>query len=94
MEFSALLTLAVWTASIAYLTSGKGELQTANNFLSLSSYFSACYLIPITLYYLFIYIYVYIGSLQVDFRVEQCSIRTYICIYIFFFFFFGLVRNT
>ena len=33
MEFSALLTLAVWTASITYLTSGKGELKTANDSL-------------------------------------------------------------
>ena len=25
--------------------------------------------------YIYIYVYIYIGSLQVDFRVEQCSIR-------------------
>ena len=25
--------------------------------------------------YIYIYIYIYIGSLQVDFRVKQCSIR-------------------
>ena len=81
MEFSVLLTLAVWTASITNLTSGKGELQTANNFLSLSSYFSACYLIshhsflPIHIYmyiYVCICIYIYI----------------YIYIYRYFFFFF------
>ena len=81
MEFSAFLILAVWTASITYLTSGKGELQTTNNFLSLDSYFSACYLIShpsLLSIYLLIYAY----------------ICTYIYIYIYFFFFFLLVRNS
>ena len=61
MEFSAFLILAVWTASITYLTSGKGELQTTNNFLSLDSYFSACYLIShpsLLSIYLLIYAYI------------------------------------
>ena len=60
MEFSAFLILAVWTTSITYLTSGKGELQTTNYFLSLYSYFSACYLFPIHLYYLSIFLYIHI----------------------------------
>ena len=63
MEFSAFLILAVWTASITYLTSGKGELQTTNYFLSLYSYFSACYLIShpsLLSIYFFIYTYIYI----------------------------------
>ena len=33
------------------------------------------YVIVIQFIYIYIYIYIYIGSLQVDFRVEQCSIR-------------------
>ena len=63
MEFSAFLILAVWTASITYLTSGKGELQTTNYFLSLYLYFSACYLIShpsLLSIYFFIYTYIYI----------------------------------
>ena len=45
MEFSTFLVFAAWTASMTYLTFGKGELQNANHFLSLYSYFSLCYLI-------------------------------------------------
>ena len=45
MEFSTFLVFAVWTALMTYLTFGKGELQNANHFLSLYSYFSPCYLI-------------------------------------------------
>ena len=64
MEFSAFLILAVWTASITYLTSGKGELQTTDYFLSLYSYFRACYLIShpslLSIYFFYIYIYIYI----------------------------------
>ena len=45
MEFSTFLVFAAWTASMTYLTFGKGELQNANHFLSLYSYFSPCYLI-------------------------------------------------
>ena len=80
MEFSAFLILAVWTTSITYLTSGKGELQTTNNFLSLYSYFRAWYLIShpsLLSICLFIYTYIYI----------------YIYIYIYFFFFL-LVRDS
>ena len=29
----------------------------------------------IVIQFIYIYIYIYIGSLQVDFRMEQCSIR-------------------
>ena len=79
MEFSAFLILAVWTASITYLTSGKGELQTTNNFLSLYSYFSACYLISHPSFlsiYLFIYtyicVYIYIFFLLV--RNSWCTV--------------------
>ena len=45
MEFSAFLLFAIWTSSMTYLTFGKGELQNANHFLYLYSYFSPCYLI-------------------------------------------------
>ena len=45
MEFSTFLVFAVWTASMTYLANGKGELQNANHFLPLYSYFSPCYLI-------------------------------------------------
>ena len=45
MEFSTFLVFAAWTASMTYLTFGKGELQNANHFLSLYWYFSPCYLI-------------------------------------------------
>ena len=61
MEFSAFLILAVWTTSITYLTSGKGELQTTNCFLSIFilqrvlSYFPSIFII-----YLFFYIHIYI----------------------------------
>ena len=63
MEFSAFLILAVWTTSIIYLTSGKGELQTTNYFLSPYSYFSACYLIShpsLLSIYFFIYTYFFL----------------------------------
>ena len=43
MEFSTFLIFAVWTSSKTYLTFGKGEMQNANHFLSLYSYFSPCY---------------------------------------------------
>ena len=52
MEFSAFLVFVVWTSSMTYLTF-KGEWQTANHFLSLYSFFSPSYLIPITLYFYF-----------------------------------------
>ena len=78
MEFSAFLILAVWTASITYLTSGKGELQTTNNFLSLYSYFSACYLIShpslLSIYFfLYIHIYIYIFFFFLLVRDSWCT---------------------
>ena len=45
MAVSAFLAFAVWTSSMTYLAFGKGELQIANHFLSLYSYFCPCYLI-------------------------------------------------
>ena len=42
-----------------------------------TSLYSYCIILRKSNYslYIYIYIYIYIGSLQVDFRVEQCSIR-------------------
>ena len=85
MEFSAFLILAVWTASI---TSGKGELQTTDYFLSLYSYFSACYLIShpslLSIYFFYIYIYIYI----------YFFFFLFFFVFFCFFLFFLLVRNS
>ena len=52
-HFSAFLAFVVWTSSMTYLAFGKGELEIANHFLSLYSYFCPCYLIVYHSFYLF-----------------------------------------
>ena len=53
----------------------KGICQHLKRFFNFCAYGEAKQLAEKQNLNLYIYIYIYIGSLQVDFRVEQCSIR-------------------